>query len=187
MWAKNVGTAAAQRRRALLHYQVRFFLVNRVWKGVGFEGRFLRHGTGQIGAVRGNAARKNELADAAVFVAVRLRDGLHDASSAGHIDVPHAIDVEHAGTLRVDDKGEVHHGERPRLFEQVVEAAAGVLQPKVHAHKTDGRLGFGGNHVDADDGEIAEMRQEAQSEIAGDASHDDGWFPLSHCWGWLKS
>src|ERR1700751_17336 len=187
MRAKNVGAAAAKGRRALLHDQVGFLLVNGVRKRVSLEGKLFRYRVGEIGPVGGTAAGKNELPEAAVFVSVRLGDRLHDVRSAGHVDVPHAVDIEHAGSLRVDDKGEMHHREKPRLLEEVVETAAGLFNSKIHAHKTDGLPSFWRDHVDTDYGEVAKQRQEAQSEIAGDARDDDGGFRLSHGWGWLKS
>src|SRR6185437_77005 len=67
------------------------------------------HRSGQIGAVGGDAAGKNEFENLPALP-VDLADSLHNPGSSSYIDLPHALDFGHAGTNGVNHKGQVDYG-----------------------------------------------------------------------------
>src|SRR5262249_12150545 len=133
---KNVCAAATQRGSTLLNHLIGLTLVNCVGKCMCFENEFLRDRAWQVRAICRDAAGENELTNAAVLIAVGLGDGFHDASRPRNIDLPHAIQVEYAGSHRIDHKGEVHYRDRASFFEQVIKRLGGTLRAKIRANET---------------------------------------------------
>src|ERR1700722_10856930 len=116
---KNMGTqhehaAVSQRWRSLLDYLIGLHLVNRVRQGMGAQRTVLAYRFRQIWTVRGDAAGENKPADDG-FVAIGFSDSLHHPGCTGHVDVPHAVKIEHAGAHRIEDKRQVNYRDRASL------------------------------------------------------------------------
>jgi hypothetical protein len=88
-----------------------------VRQGVPGERELLCHRARQLRSVSRDAADEDELADPVVLITIRLGDGLHDARSAGDINLPHAVQIKYAGSHRVEHEGEMYHCDRPKLAE----------------------------------------------------------------------
>ena len=79
------------------------------------------------------------------------------------------MQVENSGTHLVQNKGQVHDSDRVDLLQQGNQLQAGLFLPQVHADKTNGALGFRRVNVNAEDREIAYLRQQASPQVAGHA------------------
>ena len=90
-------------------------------------------------------------------VTIGYRDCLHNASDAGDIDLPHAVDVEDAGLLGVDDESQVYNGLYISFANEVSQTAASRLFAEIHADEAFQFAGGRGAEVDADDAKSVEM------------------------------
>jgi hypothetical protein len=90
--------------------------------------------------------------------------------------LPHAVDVEHAGSYGVEYKRQVDDGRRLGVAKQKEELAAGFLLPQIHAFETKRKIGGRRIQVYPDHVESSQLRQEPSSEISGDSGNDYGWF-----------
>ncbi len=180
MGTQNKDAAPAQARRALLHDQIAFFLVDRVGQRVGAEWRVLRDGCGQIGAVCRHAAGKNELPNCGSGIAVGFGNGFHHTSRAGHVDPPHAVNIQNPCALRIDHKRQVHNRRRLQLAQQQQQLAGGLFSSQVERHKAVDLGMSWGRDINPYDRVIGELLHEPLAKIAGNAGDDDGWFYRIH-------
>ena len=67
--------------------------------------------------------------------AVGLRDGFHDASCAGDVNLPHAVEVDDAGSLGIDDKREMNDGDGLNLAQKQVQVAGRFLAAEVEGQE----------------------------------------------------
>ncbi len=80
--------------------------------------RVFLHRAAGLRTISRNAAGKDELPDVAAG-AVDDADRFHHARGAGNVDLPHALEIEHAGLLRVENEGEMDDGLRAGCAQQL--------------------------------------------------------------------
>ena len=87
-----------------------FHFVNRVRQSMRAQRRVLAYRFRQIRAVNTNAAGENESSNDGI-IAIGLGDSLYYAGGAGHVDLPHAVQVEHPCADGIKDKSQVNYGD----------------------------------------------------------------------------
>ena len=125
MRPQDVYAASPQGGATLLYDFVRFFLVYGVRQRVRTECRFLSGRRRQVGPVCRDTTGKDELLDPVVGRSIHFSDSFHYACRAGHIDLPHALDVEHTRAHRINHEGQVDDGEGTGIAKQFVERSGG--------------------------------------------------------------
>src|SRR5512146_920534 len=134
---------------ASLHHTIGFHLMNGVGQGVRAELVILFDRAGRLRTVSGNAAGKTEARDGCA-VAVGDGNGFHDASGAGNIDLPHAVNIENTGSQRVEHKGEVDDGAGTGLIDKLDELADGTLAAEIQGFEAFDRGVLRRAHVNAE-------------------------------------
>src|SRR5271165_4844400 len=150
MRTQHVDAAASQRRRALPYYSISLHFMNRVRQTVRAQGKVLAHRFRQVRTVHRNTAGDNELSYDGV-VTIGFADGLHDSGSTGYVNLPHTVEIKHAGADWIKHKGQVNQGDRAGFPQQEEQLTAGCLQTKVHPYEPHGMAGLGRIKIDSND------------------------------------
>ena len=109
-------------------------------------------------ARRRNAAG-NGVPDDRRFV-IDLGNRLHHPRRSGHIDLPHAVKIQHSRPYQVQHEGQVITASA--LDSRNRRRAGGrILFPKIHAFEAQRKIGRWGRHIHANHVELAQLRQQA--------------------------
>src|SRR3979490_2661746 len=131
MRTQNEDATPAKRRSPRLNDQIAFFLVDRVGQGMGLQRSLFGHGAGNVRTISRNTAWKNELPDTGARIAIGFGNSFHYASGAGNVDLPHLIDVQNTGALRIDDKRQMYDRHGLQLAQQQKQLARRIFLPEV--------------------------------------------------------
>jgi hypothetical protein len=134
MRTQHVHTATSQSRGALLHDFVSFHFVDCIGQRVRAQGKVFAHRFRQVWSVGGNTAGKNKSSYDG-FITISFGDSLHYSGRTGHIDLPHAVEIEHTGTDGIQHKSQVDYGDRAGFPQQKKQLAAGFFETKIHSHE----------------------------------------------------
>src|SRR5207253_7734616 len=119
------------------------------------------------------------------LLTIGFRDGFHHAGHTRHIDLPHALQVENSGTNLVQDKGQMHESDGMKFLQQANQLEAGLFLAQIHADEANGTFALGWVNVNADDGEIVYLRQQACPQVPGHSGDYDYWFSAIHWFQFL--
>ena len=138
--------------------------------------RFFGRRSRQVRSVRRNAAGENELLDAVVGGAIGFGDGFHHPRRSRHIDLPHALSVEHSGAHRIDHKRQVHDGVGMGIAQQFVQRSGGRFLAQIQALKLQLGVGLGRIHIHPNHRKTPQQRQQPGAQVARYTGHDDDRF-----------
>src|SRR5258708_36872265 len=128
-----------------------------------------------FGAVGGNTAWEDERVNVAV-VPIDLGNGLHYPGSPGDVDLPHALNVEHAALQGIDNEGEMHDGAGVGFLDDLDQLTARRFAAEINLFKLDRKIGAGRSKIYPNDLEVIQQPEKSSSQVAGDAGYDDRWF-----------
>ena len=101
---------------------------------------------------------------------------LHHPRRPGHVDLPHAVDVEHSRAHLIQHKGQMHNRRRPAIPQQKKKLAAGFLVAQVHALESHRQIGHRRRNVHPDHVKLGQLRQQTGSQISGNSRDHHSWF-----------
>ena len=165
MRTQDVDAAIAQALGTIAHHLIALALVDGVRQRVRAQRRVFFHRAVGLRPIRGDAAGINKLLDVAAG-AVDDADRFHHARGAGNVDLPHPLDVENAGLLRIEYEGEMHDRLHAGGAQQLDELQTTGLAAQVHLLKAGERGFCGWAHVYAHHAKFQQKRKQPGSQIS---------------------
>jgi hypothetical protein len=112
-------------------------------------------------------------------IPVGFGNGFHHPGCAGHVDPPHAVDVQDPGALGIDHKRQMHNGRRLHLAQQQEQLAGGFFSSQIERDEAVNRGMSWGRDIDAHHLAIRKLLHEPLAKIARNAG-DNEWLVLPY-------